>query len=557
MSLRNRLVLPILLSGLAVLAGCGSSSTTITPPPGGSFDNSDLSGTYVFSVSGTDSGGQPYAILGTLTADGTGGNGNGGITGGTIDINDAAFLSTTPVTAPIPNAAISSSSTYSVSKDGRGTAKLGTSTPFGTIVLSFVLQSNSHGLVTEFDNIATGSGTLDLQTSGLTQASLAGPYAFTFSGIDANDAAPFATVGAFVTNATGGINSGAEDFNDGGFAYANQSLGGQVVLGPSSTPSTVLSTGSFSLTFDVYAIDATHLKFIEMDALPIVSGDAYSQPSATISGTMAFVLVGSFEGNPAAAGGFMVTDGGGNITTSSTEDAVEILNGVGTPTSAPIPFSAAYSSTGNGRFTLNNFSGFFGAVSGGSYAAYPSSGGVLLLETDNNGIMTGAAYPQGTPLPSFASAEGYGLNLTGLNIGNDVEVDDIAEFTAASTAATCNGTASSTVCGIIGENFDPGGSPIANLALAGTFGAIDSNGRVGISANAGTSSSSTLNGGFGLTLYTTDGITFPFIESDGGQIATGVVVEQSSTGGAAAATRAHMFVPRPLVRANTTHKQKK
>jgi hypothetical protein len=553
MSLRNRLVLPIILSGLAALAGCGSSSTTITPPPGGSFDNSDLSGTYVFSVSGTDSGGQPYAMLGTLTANGSGGNGTGGITGGTIDINDAAFLGTNPVTAPVANAAISASSTYSVSKDGRGIAQLGTSTPFGTITLSFVLQSSSHGLVTEFDNIATGSGTLDLQTAGLTQSSLAGSYAFSFVGVDANDAATFATVGAFTINATGGINSGAEDFNDGGFAYPNQSLGGQVLLGPSSTPSTVLSTESFGLTYDVYAIDATHLKFIEMDALPIVSGDAYSQPSASISGTMAFVLVGSFGGNPAAAGGFMVTDGGGNITDSSTEDATEILNGVGTPTSAPLLFSAAYTSTGSGRFTLNNFSGFFG---GSLYAAYPSSGGLLLLEIDDNGIMTGAAYPQSTPLPSFASAEGYGLNLTGLNVGDDVEVDDIAEFTAASTAATCDGTASSTVCGIIGENFDPGGGPISNLALAGTFGSIDNNGRVGITANAGSSSNSTLNGGFALTLYTVDGTTFPFIESDGGQIAAGAVVEQSSTG-AAAAIRAHMFIPRPLVRANTAHKQKK
>lgn len=544
MSFRNRLFLPIVLSGLAALAGCGSSSPSVVPPPGGSFDNSDLSGTYVFSASGTDSGGQPYAILGTFTANGSGGNGTGGITGGTIDINDGAFSTSTPVITPISNAAISASSTYSVSKDGRGVASLGTSTPFGTVTLSFVLQSSSHGLVSEFDNIATGSGTLDLQTAGVTQSSLAGSYAFSFAGIDGNDAAPFATVGAFAINATGGINSGAEDFNDSGIAYPNQSLAGQVVLGPSSTPATVLSTQSFGLTFDVYAIDATHLKFIEMDALPIISGDAYSQPSATISGTMSFVLVGSFEGNPAAAGGFMVTDGAGNITIASTEDVNVAQSGVGTPSSAPIPFSATYTSTGNGRFALNNFSGFFG---GSSYAAYPSSGGLLLLEVDDSGIMSGAAYPQSNPLPSFASAQGYGLNLTGLNLFGGVEVDDIAEFTADSAG---------NVSGIIGENFAPGGSPINNLALSGSYGAIDSNGRVGISANAGTSSTSTLNGGFGLTLYTTDGITFPFIESDNGQIATGVVIEQSSTS-SAARTPVNMFIPRPPVRANAAHKLKK
>jgi hypothetical protein len=553
MSLRNRLILPIILSGLAALVGCSSSSSNVIPPPGGSFDNSDLKGTYVFSVSGVDNSGAAIAILGTLTANGSGGNGTGGITGGTIDINDAAFSTSTPVVTPISNAAISSSSTYSVGKDGRGTANLNTSTPFGTITLSFVLQSSSHGLVTEFDNHATGSGTLDLQTSGLTQSSLAGSYAFSFAGVDGSDAASFATVGAFTLDASGVIKSGAEDFVDGNIAIANEALGGQVLLGPSSTPATGLSTQNYGLTFDVYAIDATHLKFIEMDPLnpfPLVSGDAYSQPSTTISGTMAFVLVGSFQNNPSAAGGFMVTDGGGNVTTASSED----VNNAGTTVSA-IPFSGNYSNASSvfaGRYAMN-LSGFFG---GTEYAAYPSSGGLLLLEVDGGGGMTGAAYPQSTPLPSFASAEGYGLNLTGFNLTNGVEVDDIAEFTAASTAATCNGTANSTVCGFIGENFGPGGSPVPNLALAGTFGAIDNNGRVGISAAAGTSSTSTLNGGFGLTLYTTDGTTFPFIESDSGQIAAGVVVEQSSTG-AAAAARAHMFIPRPLVRANAAHKQKK
>ena len=112
----------------------------------------------MFSVAGTDVQGAPYAIVGSFTANGSGGNGQGGITGGTIDLNDPAL------SAPVANAAISSSS-YSVGVDGRGKATLNTSSPFGTIVLDFVLQDSAHGLVTEFDGNASGSGTLDVQTA--------------------------------------------------------------------------------------------------------------------------------------------------------------------------------------------------------------------------------------------------------------------------------------------------------------------------------------------------------------------------------------------------------
>src|ERR1035438_3562669 len=85
MSVRNATVLFLALSTLLFLAACGSSNGTANPvpPPSGSFSDSNLNGTYVFSISGVDESGFPYAMLGTLTA-----NGSGGITGGSLDIND-------------------------------------------------------------------------------------------------------------------------------------------------------------------------------------------------------------------------------------------------------------------------------------------------------------------------------------------------------------------------------------------------------------------------------------------------------------------------------------
>jgi hypothetical protein len=543
MSLRNRLFLPVIVTTLAFLAGCGSSSPKAVPPPSGGFSNSNLNGTYVFSVSGTDLNGAAYAIVGTLTANGSGGNGTGGITAGTIDINDESFSNA------VADSSLGSGSSYTVGVDGRGKATLVTSTPFKTITLDFVLSSSTHGLVTEFDEAASGSGTIDQQAGGITQSSLAGSYAFSFSGVDAGGSGSFATVGAFALDASGNIASGSglEDFNDNGLVpYSGQSLTGQVVLGPSSTPSAVLQATSFSLTYDVFAIDATHLKFIEMDPVsPILSGDAFSQTSTSISaGTMAFTLGGLIAGNPAGAGGFMVTDGQGNITSSSTED----VNDAGTVSSAPVPFSGTYAAAGTGRYMIGFPSGS-NFIGGTSYAAYPSSGGLLLLEIDNAGLMIGAGYPQASTIPAFATPDGYGMNLTGFNLGAGSEVDDIAEFTAGSS-----GTLSS---GIIDENYPGADPPLYDLALTnGTFGSIDSSGRYGISADAGTSSVTTLNGGFALTFYSVDGTTFPFIENDTGQVANGVMVLQSSSG-AAATARSHIFIPRPLVRPHAAKSKKK
>src|ERR1700687_5961401 len=172
MSLRNRLVMPMILSMLAVLAGCSStSSTPETPPPSGNFSNSSFNGTYAFSAAGTGSSGAFFSLAGSLQA-----SGSGTITGGTLDLNDAN--SSTPLTG----VAITGG-TYSVTSDGRGQATLNTAQ--GTAGLDFVLLSSSHAMVTRYDNNGTGGGSMDLQKS-VTQAQLAGAYAFNFGGLDAN-----------------------------------------------------------------------------------------------------------------------------------------------------------------------------------------------------------------------------------------------------------------------------------------------------------------------------------------------------------------------------------
>jgi hypothetical protein len=532
MSLRNRIILPLAISALIVLAGCGTSNTIANPvaPPTGSFSASSLNGAYVFSVSGVDLQGAPYVLLGSFTA-----NGQGGITGGTVDISDF------DLTATVPNSAIGSNSTYKVNVDGRGQASLANSV-LGTISLDFVLQDSAHGLVTEFDTNATGSGTLDLQSAGVSPT---GSYAFSFSGSDTNGAL-LGTIGNFTVGSNGAI-SGLEDVNDGEFAVPNESLSGSLVVGPSSTPSTVLTAGTgLPVTFDVFAIDATHLKFIEMDGASNLLGDAYSQTSTAFpTGTLAFTFQGSFPGNqsPAAAGGFMVSDGAGNLTSASTVDA----NNAGTVSPQPLLFTGTYASAGTGRYTLA-LSSF---TDGTAYVAYPFNGGVFLLESDDSGVMLGAAFPQSST--TLATSEGYGLNFTGANLTNSVEVDDIAEFSA-------DGSGNAT--GIVDENFQPGGGPNLGLTLTGTYAPPDSNGRGQVAANAGTSTKSTLNGGFLINYYSVDGVTFPFIETDtNGQVTTGVFFKQtptssSSAAASAAMAKSHMFVMPRIMKSRIPLKKK-
>jgi hypothetical protein len=555
MSVRNGIVLLLALSTLLFLAACGGNGTSIaTPvaPPSGAFSNSNLNGTYVFSIAGTDANGAPYSMVGTLTANGSGGSGKGGITGGTLDINDGTD---SQFSAPAAGVTVNSNSTYSVGADGRGQAVIGTNIASGTpgvtfpnLTFDFVLTDSSHGLITEFDGFGSGSGTLDLQAANTTPT---GAYAFSLSGASASGS-PWAAAGNF--NVSGGtISSGLEDLNEDALLnYNAEALSGSLALGPSTSPSTTLVTSVFpsGMLFDAVAIDATHLKFIEMDTTATLSGDAYSQTSTALpTGTMAFTFAGlagaGTAGVPFVSGGFMTNSASGAVT--GTED----YNDGGSASTTAGNFGATFTAAGSGRYTLDSFTTF--VPTNPSYVAYPSSGGVLLLESDETGIGVGAAYPQ-TAGATLAASQGYGMNLSGTFLGSSAadesaaEVDDIAEF------STVTG---GTITGIIDENSDPGSIQALGVALSsGTYGAIDSNGRYGVSADAATSNTGTLLGGFDLTAYAVDGTTFPFIESDSGQVAAGVIVLQNPSASSSAIAHSRMFVVRPPIMPHAASKKK-
>lgn len=438
MSLRNRLVVPVIFSALAMLAGCGSSSPKVTPPPSGGFSNSNLNGTYVFSVTGSDStNGLFQTIAGSFIA-----NGSGGITSGVMDVNGSSL-------GPIPAQAITTGS-YFVGADGRPSTQTGLltlTTAAGTFKFDYVLTSSEHGLVTEFDGNGSGSGTLDLQAN-VSQSNIDGQsYAFNFTGTSGvstvicgipesvNVSLPLASAGAFTMGASGtNVTTGVQDFNNDcnstGLTGLAISTASSIDL--STVPGTAaISTGAGTFNFDVYPVDTTHLKFIEVDSGTILSGDAFTQASSIPGGNLVFSLAG-FDtvagGFPFSTAGILNTDGNGNITGSSVQDindggsAAEITSGIG----------GVYSAVSGGRATLTLTSGFLNggnlatACTSCQFVAYPSSGGLQLLEIDDGGITAGTAFTQNNP--AFNSAQGFGVNWGGGNSSGFAE-DDIVEFT--------------------------------------------------------------------------------------------------------------------------------
>jgi hypothetical protein len=405
---------------LITIAGCGGGSSLSFPTPAGGFTNANLNGSFAFSYTGTDANGF-LAVAGSFIADG-----NGHLTSGTEDVNSGAAIAT--------NAAITG--TYTVRADGRGSITL-TSTA-GNASLDFVLVASGHALVTRFDTSATGSGTIDQQTaSAFSNAALAGTYAFNISGIDVVGN-PIGIAGNFTADATGNITSGIDDSNDNSGIILSDPLTGSVPVAGSGRGIATFNTVRGTLVFAYYVVDTTHLKMVETDASLALGGEAFCQTgpfsNASLSGPFAFTIAGVDllnGGVPFAAGGVLTSDGAGNVT-SGTED----FNDAGT-LSLNVGLTGSYTMAANGRgtLTLNTTAGTF------TFVVYPSSSGVLALETDVGFLTSGTALQQTGSFTSATLSGTYGLNFTGAT--SNGEIDSIAEFTS-------NGTSSLT--GIIDLN---------------------------------------------------------------------------------------------------------
>lgn len=539
MSFQNKLTTMIISLAAIALAGCASFNDQAVAPANGAFNNSSLNGTYVVAFSGTDTGnGNPsyFAMTGIVTA-----NGNGTLTGGAIDLADPALgsaLQTGYVFADVPV-----SGNYSITPDGRGNGSIsfsinGAQVQFG---LDFVLTSSTHGMITRFDNNGSGSGTIDLQQPALSQSALQGSYSFGLGGVDSSIVNPLSAVGSFTLDGNGNVISGIEDLNDNGNSSNLQALPiqGTVLLGsPGSAQLRTSAPGYGTPRFDVWAIDSTHLKFVEMDSTAFLAGDAFVSTGQTAfpSGQLVFTLSGEDTAQgPFVAGGLLTSDGSSQI-----QSGLEDINDEGYVAQAP---SVSGNFTSNGVRSVLTLNGIYNGditsnvVSGNyTFVAYPYSGGIMLLEIDNGagstfGISSGNIYPQNAT--ALTGSQSYGLNLSGANTLG--ETDWIAEFTASGNDANGLYDANNSGSLISGYSLGSGGSYTVGPNGRGTmqFPGLQMNGSSMIPA---------LN----LTFYVLDNSTAVFIETDGNQLATGAFQAQDATNSPVAGLAHAMFMRPPM-----------
>jgi len=448
---------------------------------------------------------------------------------------------------------LSTSGSYNITPDGRGTGAItvsinGTNVQFG---LDFVLTSNSHGSISRFDSYGSGSGSIDLENANIAQSNLAGSYAFGFNGVDSTTVNSLSTVGAFTLDGNGQVTAGQQDFGDNGNSRGlrNLPISGSVLVGaPGASQLTTTAFGFGTLRFDVWAIDSTHLKFIETDSVGYMEGDAISSTGHTSfpSGPLVLALSGEdvAEG-PFAAGGLLMSDG-----TSQISSGLEDINDQGIVAEAP-GVTGSFSS--NGQRTVLTLNGIYNGVltnntlgaASYTFAAYPYDGGVFLLEADNGagstfGISGGNLYVQSAT--SIEPSQGYGLNLSGIN-GNG-EVDSIAQ-------ATISG---STVSGLYDANNLGYWVTGANLGT-GTY-SISTNGRGTLSFPSlqvtGNSYISALNS----TLYVLDSSTALLLETDSSQLSLGTIQLQNPSSGSSmtqlSAARPRFTIVNPVLPAHAS-----
>jgi len=391
---------------------------------------------YTYFVAGTETSAQlngaPYAIAGVLTADGL-----GNITGGEQDFKDPAFT-----TGSTPD---NLTGHYSFGADGRGTITLNNGDKdilngSGTETLGVVFLSANHLLITELDNSATGSGTMDLQTlTSFPQSVLSAGYAFVFSGSSITGSVPVGFGGVFNVDSAGGISGtgSVADLNFGNSLSTQQGLNGGYPT-PDNSGRTLLTLRSSAFgnvgaggpaVMATYITDAAHLKCVEVDTnFGITSGLAVGQGTNTgklgsasvlpANSSYVFATLGEHILGPITLVTTFTSDG-----SSKLQNGVSDVNLAGVPSSGSVSGMYAVASSGTGRVAVT-LSGNTGKLT--TFALYlsGSSDPAMVLELDGIAVTSGEMFQQAAGPFTFSSFQGsYGLNYTYVNAADTVQND--------------------------------------------------------------------------------------------------------------------------------------
>jgi len=431
----------------------GNSIVTVGPVQ---FNNSSVTGNYVFSLSGlcgvftsavcpSGTTGLPFYILGTVTADG-----NGNITAGEADANSVAsgFTQVPRITG-----------SYSVGSDGRGILNLTmlalTNQQFS---YAFALKALNNAALNEIDNQAIAATGNFEQQSGplLTPAN----FAFGFSGVSGCGA--LNSNGIF--NLSGGNIGGVQDVNCGGRITQAQSLSGSY----SNPDGFGRGTGRFSAStgasnFSYYVVSASRYRFLSLNSGGIFLGSADIQVQASFSNTDfagSYVVSTSANTNSVPGGGVSYTliqlnANNGNISSGHYD-----VNDTGVVGQASL--TGAYNLNPNGRirgsFTVNGTASLPFAM----YLFSPTQGYYLDERTSASG--GGNIYGQSSSVGTNAAWAGsYATKQFGYFITSTGILPSNATAITGQISANGNGTLAGTL-----DINDPAGI-LQNQTLQGTY----------------------------------------------------------------------------------------
>jgi hypothetical protein len=346
----------------------------------GTISQSQFAASYAFGLSGTGTTGtSPISTEGAFTLDS-----NGDVTTGQEDVNNAA--SYTGTTSILTTSAVNVATTP-------GTATIissgGTNYTFDVYPID-----NTHMKFVENDSQLLVSG--DAYTQGTSIA--AGQLVFTLAGENDSSGTPAPLdSGGWLTNASGTISTGLEDWNDAGAVGTATTVsggfstltGGRSVLSLSGFVNGAASDVPGNYAFAAYPFTysgGSGIQLLEIDGLGITSGAAYPQTSTTLAATQGYGL--NLTG---------VNSGGEEddiaefVTTSSGFSGIVDLNDEGTLSFDKALTGSYTAPDGNGRgsaTTTNYFNFNFYVVNSSTY---------LLLESDASQVGLGTFQQQSTP----------------------------------------------------------------------------------------------------------------------------------------------------------------
>ena len=237
------------------------------------FTAASLNSGFAFLIGGASSNG-PISTAGRFTADGA-----GNLTSIFLDENNSG----TVTLLPSQGGTVTGTYTVDANELGGGTATW-TDSNIGTFSFIFYLISPTDAVFQETDSNITSDGNLLAQTtSPVTPATLAGDFAFVWSGVS-SDEEDF--VGQLkLTSATGNNATGIMDFNEfgAGKQFFNVQFNGPLTITPPGTgPNTLVVTTTFpsptTFNFTAYAVDSNNVFLVGVDNNRVLAGSVVRQP---------------------------------------------------------------------------------------------------------------------------------------------------------------------------------------------------------------------------------------------------------------------------------------